>query len=388
MAAVAGGAVADPACLPDCNGENLIGRDLRFANMAGASLRGAALTIANAARADLSGADLSFANLSRADLEEAYPKYPRPAECPRLTGSQQIAEPEKVKKRRFVIAAASLPNLPGMMLSVIEALKDLGGSATNQELNEKVIELEGVTEAEQTFTMRQNENLSRVNFYLAWARTYLKRGNAIANSSRGVWALTEIGVAITDEETHAIYEKVTLEERDRARSKRQAAKKVDPDDEDSEEAYDWKSSLLATLGAMPPDAFERLSQRLLREAGFTKVEVRGKSGDGGIDGVGVLRVSLVSFQVYFQCKRWKGNVGATEIRNFRGALQGSADKGLFITTSHFSNQASAEATRPGAIPIDLIDGDRLCDLLKNNRLGVEIEMVESVGIQSDWFENI
>ena len=306
-----------------------------------------------------------------------------------MTGGQQIAEPEKVKKRRFEIDAASLPNLQGMMLSVIEALKGLGGSATIQELDEKVIELESVTEAEQTFTMPRNENRPRVNYYLAWARTYLKRGNALANSSRGVWVLTEIGVAITElEETHAIYEKVTLEERDRARSKRQAAKKVDLDNDGSDGADDWKSSLLATLGAMPPDAFERLSQRLLREAGFTKVEVRGKSGDGGIDGVGVLRVSLVSFQVYFQCKRWKGSVGATEIRNFRGALQGSTDKALFITTSHFSNQASDEATRPGAIQIDLIDGDRLCDLLKDNRLGVDTEMVESVRIQSDWFENI
>ena len=296
--------------------------------------------------------------------------------------------------RHFEIDAASLPNLPGMMLSVVAALKVLGGSATIQELDEKVIELEGVTKAELTFTMLRNENRPRVNYYLAWARTYLKRGNAIVNSSRGVWALTESGVAITEfEETRAIYEKVTLEERDRTRTKRQADKEAAPDvvelaDEGSDKVGDWKASLLATLGAMPPDAFERLSQRLLRESGFTKVEVRGKSGDGGIDGAGMLRVSLVSFRVYFQCKRWKGSVGSTEIRDFRGALQGRADKGLFITTGHFSNQASAEATRDGAIAIDLIDGDRLCDLLKDNHLGVETEMVESVRIQSNWFENI
>ena len=139
---------------------------------------------------------------------------------------------------------------------------------------------------------------------------------------------------------------------------------------------------------MSPGAFERLSQRLLREAGFTKVEVRGTSGDGGIDGVGVLRVNLVSFQVYFQCKRWKGSVSSKEIRDFRGALQGRADKGLFITTGHFSSQASEEATRDGAIAIDLIDGDRLCDLLKEHRLGVETEMIESVLIESPWFESI
>ena len=297
-------------------------------------------------------------------------------------------------KRRFEIDAESLPDLPGMMLAVVEALRDLGGSATIRELDEKVIELEGVTETEQAFTLKRDENRTRVNYYLAWARTHLKRGKALENSSRGIWALTESGAAIRGlHETREIYEKSTLEAREGARAERQAAKAaetdvVEPADDDPEEADDWKSSLLAVLGALPPDAFERLSQRLLREAGFTKVEVRGKSGDGGIDGVGVLRVNLVSFQVYFQCKRWKGSVGSKEIRDFRGALQGRADKGLFITTGHFSNQASDEATRDGAIAIDLIDGNRLCDLLKENRLGVETEMVESVRIHSNWFENI
>ncbi|WP_199484381.1 restriction endonuclease [Thalassobacter stenotrophicus] len=137
---------------------------------------------------------------------------------------------------------------------------------------------------------------------------------------------------------------------------------------------------MSTLLEIEPDAFERLSQRLLRESGFTKVEVRGKTGDGGIDGVGVLRVNLVSFQVYFQCKRWKGSVGSREIRDFRGALQGRADKGLFITTGTFTAQASDEATRDGAIAIDLIDGERLCDLLKENGLGVTSKMIEHVEI--------
>ena len=203
-----------------------------------------------------------------------------------------IRTSEKMK-RRFEIDAESLPDVPGIMLVVVEALKDLGGSATIRELDEKVIELEGVTETEQAFTLSRDENRTRVNFYLAWARTYLKRGNALVNSSRGVWALTESGAAITGlHETREIYEKVTLEERERARAKRQAA------------------------------------------------------------------------------------------------LQGRADKGLFITTGHFSNQASDEATRDGAIAIDLIDGNRLCDLLKENRLGVKTKRIERVRIQSNWFENI
>lgn len=300
--------------------------------------------------------------------------------------------------RRFEIDAETLPDLPGMMLVTVEALKDLGGSATIQELDEKVIELEGVTEAEQAFTMPRDDNRTRVNYYLAWARTYLKRGGALDNSSRGVWALTEAGSAISSlDGTRAIYDQVTLEERERARQKRLAAKQSETTqvseievlaDDGPEDEEDWKSLLLGVLGKMPPDAFERLSQRLLREAGFVKVEVRGKSGDGGIDGVGVLRVNLVSFQVYFQCKRWKGSVGSKEIRDFRGALQGRADKGLFITTGHFTSQASDEATRDGAIAIDLIDGDRLCELLKDNRLGVETRMIEEVSIQADWFEGL
>lgn len=304
----------------------------------------------------------------------------------------------KTMKRRFEIDAETLPDLPGMMLVTVEALKDLGGSATIQELDEKVIELEGVTEAEQAFTMPRDENRTRVNYYLAWARTYLKRGGALDNSSRGVWALTETGSGLSSlDGTQAIYDQVTIEERERARQKRLAAKLAEAHkvsevevlaDDGPEDEEDWKSVLLTVLGKMPPDAFERLSQRLLREAGFTKVEVRGKSGDGGLDGVGVLRVNLVSFQVYFQCKRWKGSVGSKEIRDFRGALQGRADKGLFITTGHFTSQASDEATRDGAIAIDLIDGDRLCELLKDNRLGVETRMIEEVSIQSDWFEGL
>lgn len=297
-------------------------------------------------------------------------------------------------QRRFEIDPIKLPDLPGMMLVTIEALKDLGGSASIQELDERVVELEGVSEAEQSLTMPNDENRPRVNYYLAWARTYLKRGGALHNSVRGVWALTDAGSEITRlEQTQAIYDAVGAEERAKAKAKHEEKKKLDeqitePTDTGPEDAKDWKSALLAVLGDIAPDAFERLAQRLMREAGFTKVEVRGKSGDGGIDGLGVLRVNLVSFQVYFQCKRWKGSVGSKEIRDFRGALQGRADKGLFITTGHFTSQASDEATRDGAIAIDLIDGDRLCELLKENSLGIEVRTIEQVVITPEWFQNL
>lgn len=300
--------------------------------------------------------------------------------------------------RKFIIEADGLPNLPGMMLVVVEALKSLGGSASIQELDEQVVEMEAISEEEQSLMM-PNGQYRRLNYYLSWARTYLKRGGALENSSRGVWALTDEGEKITAiAQTQKIHQQVNAEERERSRLKRLADKTkntacvsttIDMQPAiDDEAERDWRVELLSSLLNIAPDAFERLSQRLLREAGFVKVEVRGKTGDGGIDGVGVLRVNLVSFQVYFQCKRWKGSVGSKDIRDFRGALQGRADKGLFITTGNFTSQASEEATRDGAIAIDLIDGERLCDLLKQYELGVKTEMVEKVIVSADWFKGL
>jgi len=132
-------------------------------------------------------------------------------------------------------------------------------------------------------------------------------------------------------------------------------------------------------------AFERLCQRILRESGFIKVEVTGRSGDGGIDGIGVLRLNLLSFHVFFQCKRWKGSVGASVIRDFRGAMVGRADKGLVMTTGTFSTDARREANRDGAPAIDLVDGETLCELLKGLKIGVSIRKVEHVFVEQNVF---
>jgi restriction system protein len=151
----------------------------------------------------------------------------------------------------------------------------------------------------------------------------------------------------------------------------------------------WKQQVLDALLAMLPDAFERLSQRLLRECGFTQVEVTGRSGDGGIDGKGVLRLGgLINFQVVFQCKRYSGTVSSGTIRDFRGAMIGRADKGLIISTGTFSRDARAEAVRDGAPAIDLVDGQELADLLKRYELGVQTLMVEKVEVNAAWFTTV
>ncbi len=298
--------------------------------------------------------------------------------------------------KSFTIDKDAFPDLPQLMLVTVNALRKMGGSATIHELYETIVEDEEVTEEEQSWLM-PNDRRSRLSYYLAWSRTYLKHGDALENSSRGVWALSDTGKRITNRNQTVQIRAQVLQE---LRSKR--LKKDQPEnpghavsrpsrsfeETDDDDENDWKSSLLGALKDMHPSAFERLSQRLLREAGFVKVEVRGRTGDGGIDGVGVLRINLISFQVYFQCKRYKGNVGAKEIRDFRGALQGRADKGLFITTGTFTSQASEEATRDGAIPIDLIDGEQLCDLLRQYELGVATTRIEKIDVKPDWFESV
>jgi restriction system protein len=189
------------------------------------------------------------------------------------------------------------------------------------------------------------------------------------------------------------HERFLAEKREQQRTKgrrRRGRARAQNDDGGDSGAEDWKDGLLETLLAMSPAAFERLTQRLLREAGFINVNVTGRSGDGGIDGLGVYRVSLVGFPVFFQCKRYRASVGAGAVRDFRGAMAGRGDKGLLVTTGSFTADAKAEALRDGAPPIDLIDGDRLCDLLKEYRVGIRVEtkVIEDVEIDRAYFDGL
>ena len=164
---------------------------------------------------------------------------------------------------------------------------------------------------------------------------------------------------------------------------------VEPADSSDTEMASWRDDLLDALLRISPDAFERLCQRLLRESGFIEVEVTDRSGDGGIDGHGIVRVAgLISFNVLFQSKRIDGSIGPNVVRDFRGAMIGRADKGLIISTRSFTRDARKEATRDGAPPIDLIDGDLLVDKLKAVGLGVKTKQVEAVEVDRDWFEAI
>jgi restriction system protein len=226
---------------------------------------------------------------------------------------------------------------------------------------------------------------SQFEYELAWVRTYLKKVGALENSERGVWRLTSIGADLPEAEVSAIPKRVR--EQDRLR---RAQRNLEEDIAETEDVTEvtWKDQLLTALLGIKPDAFERLCQRILRESGFTKVEVTGRSGDGGIDGTGVLRLNLLSFHVLFQSKRFKGSVGASVVRDFRGAMVGRADKGLIMTTGTFTPDARREATRDGAPAIDLVDGDALCELIKHLKIGVSVRLVEEIEVDAHYFQSI
>lgn len=151
------------------------------------------------------------------------------------------------------------------------------------------------------------------------------------------------------------------------------------------ETGDYQTELMAVLQSLPAPGFERLCQRLLRESGFERVTVTGRTGDGGIDGIGVLQMTpFVSFKVLFQCKRYIGTVSASQVRDFRGAMMGRADKGIIMTTGSFSRDAKSEAVRDGVVPIELVDGEKLVDLFESLELGLKPK--KAFDVDYDFFE--
>lgn len=283
-----------------------------------------------------------------------------------------------------------VPTHDEMIIPTLEALKLLGGSGSIDEINEKVYEVAGYDEEIIEIPHDENGVQTKVEYRLAWARTYLKKYGLIDNSSRGVWALVdnEIDTSILDSAhiLKTVRELTRKPKVEKKKSKQQVESEVG---EEVEDQIDWKEDLISVILKIEPSAFERLCQRILRESGFVQVEVTGKSGDGGIDGKGIVRINgFLSFHVFFQSKRYKGAVGSGDVRDFRGAMQGRADKGLFITTGNFTREAIKEASRDGAPPIDLIDGEMLCDKLKEFNLGVKTELIEEVAIIPEWFSKI
>lgn len=253
---------------------------------------------------------------------------------------------------------------------VIDALIQLGGSGRPEEVEETIADQLGLSEEERNEQIPSGQ--SRFSNKVNWARFYLVKAGLIDSSTRGVWSLTEKGrtTSLTVEQAldlfHQIHKPFTL---GRKKSK---VEKITEEEIATPEDVGHRSALLATLLNLPAAGFERLCQRLLRESGFEKVQITGKSGDGGLDGIGILQMNaFVSFKVLFQCKRYSGSVNASQVRDFRGAMMGRADKGIILTTGTFTADARKEAVRDGVPPIELVDGEKLLDMFEQLELGLK-----------------
>lgn len=263
----------------------------------------------------------------------------------------------------------------------LKALDMLGGSGSNGEIYKKVLEITNlpkkVIEEMHTFTM------SEVEYKLMWARTYLKNFGAVESSKQGVWGLTVKGIQLL--KSGKIDAKEITQFTNKKHGKDSSG--ADTDDVPIEEKKNWREQVADILVNMDAYAFEKLAQRLLRECGFSEVQVTKKSGDGGIDGTGKLRIQgIFSFHVAFQCKRYKGKVGAPEIRDFRGSLDQNIEKGVLITTGSFTQDAKEEASSPGKRVIDLMDGEEL--ISKMAEYGIGLNEVKSYEIDEDFFNSL
>jgi len=262
---------------------------------------------------------------------------------------------------------------------LIEALKELGGSGTPSEVKDKVVEKLKIPESE--IDKKIKSGTSRILNQIAWARMYLVKSDFIDSSKRGIWSLTEKGYneSLTSDDAFNIFQKIQNSFLDKTANVITTKKQEEKVDEELIEESSYKEKILNLLKELPPEGFERICQRLLRESDFQQVVVTGKSGDGGIDGHGILKINpLVSFKVIFQCKRYIGSISSSQIRDFRGAMTGRADKGIFITTGRFTVEAKKEAFRDGAPPIELVDGESLVQMFEKLELGLIPKMTYEI----------
>jgi restriction system protein len=281
----------------------------------------------------------------------------------------------------------AVPSADQLYNPLLQAIHALGGSASVAELESKVpeyisisaIDLEQIHEA----------NRTKFSYNLAWTRTHLKMFGLLENPSRAVWSLTELGKQTKTVDVKKVKDKLKTIDLTKKNKKPDDSNMnqigVDPEDEVAQ--ITWETDALDALKSMMPEAFERLCQYIFRRSGFVQVEVTGRSGDGGIDGKGILKLGILSFHVYFQCKRYKDTVGAPVIRDFRGAMVGRADKGIIMTTGTFSRDAKSEALRDGATPLDLVDVDDLVRMCKELQIGIKTEqkMIEVVQVNKNYF---
>jgi restriction system protein len=290
------------------------------------------------------------------------------------------------------------PTYTELIIPTFEALKELGGSGTNDEICTTVINNLKLSDEAVDEAHLGSNNQSELQYQLAWARTYMKNFGVILNSARSVWSISSKFTSVDKlnvKEIIAFTANKSLNKHKNNNEDINFKQPQSPEDNNPEnnniefpdEIKPWRKQLAEVLHNMNPFAFERLAQRLLRECGFTQVVVTKKTNDGGIDGTGKLRINgIFSFNVAFQCKRYNSAVSAGDIRDFRGSLTTDIEKGVFITTGTFTKSAKEEASNAGKQQIDLIDGEDFINKIAEYEIGVK--EIKDYEIDEDFFKNI
>jgi restriction system protein len=276
------------------------------------------------------------------------------------------------------------PQFLNYMMPLIEVLRESGGSGTASDMIDKVIERMKIPDEIVEETIPSGG--SRVRNQIQWARMYLVKADLMNSEQRGIWKLTEKGfeTPLNEESIYFLFKKIQATFQKDKKGKTIQEESYNEDTLVEDEAHG--EAILRILKKLSPSGFEKLSKRLLTELGFHDVSIVGGSGDQGVDGTGVIKVNeVVGFNIIFQCKRYKEAVSPHHVRDFRGTMQGRADKGIIITTGRFTSEAKREAIRDGVPPIELIDGEKLVSLFEKFKLGLKPRVVYDV--VPDFFDN-
>ncbi|WP_457663745.1 restriction endonuclease [Sinorhizobium medicae] len=275
---------------------------------------------------------------------------------------------------------------------VIDGLRDLGSSAKPREVYTWIAEHHPIPKEEIESTTKGGQ--SKFENKVGWARFYLARGGLIHTEQRGVWVLTETGrkANLSHDDAYNLFKSIHdgfqreggqagEAETENAVGEADASA---PDEKTYLNQDEIQEELVRLLRTTTDKGFEELCARLLRHIGFENLKVTGQTGDHGIDGEGHLLINrFVRIKVMFQCKRYTNSVQVKEIRDFRGAIQGRAERGIFLTTGTFTKGAREEAARENATAIELVDIDRLLELLIEEGLGVR--ETRALTIDRDFF---
>jgi restriction system protein len=253
-----------------------------------------------------------------------------------------------------------IPTQAEIEIPLLEALRALGGESRPSKIYPLVTaRFPQLTPEDHAATLKHGERkwINRIQ----WTRQALITAGDMASPHRGVWAITDQG-----------RNRLEPKERDESAStKAPLAATVSLVDLYEKYELQFRSKLLDRLYELSPTQFEHFARHLLTAYGFVQVIVTQHTKDGGIDGHGLLKVGLARMSVAFQCKRWEGNVPRPDVDKFRGAIQGEFEQGIFFTTSDFTKGAMDASIKKGAVPIILLNGESIVDLMIDKEFGVQ-----------------